>query len=196
MGLGSSKSTFPALQAVAKCETDKFMGTWFVIGVKPTYFEKTCSNAVEIYTRLPSTKSNDIDINFTYNKAEPITSPVKSLPQKGWLKGDNKDDTGDWVVSPFRPIKMPYTIIELDDVSYDWAVIGYPSREYCWILGRKPTMSEETYKDLISRLETKHQYDLDGLRKVPQVWTKAEREKRGLTEKDIPDEFLTKEELN
>jgi len=57
-------------------------------------------------------------------------------------------------------------------------------------------MSEETYKDLISRLETKHQYDLDGLRKVPQVWTKAEREKRGLTEKDIPDEFLTKEELN
>jgi len=67
---------------------------------------------------------------------------------------------------------------------------------YSWILGRKPTMSEETYKDLISRLETKHQYDLDGLRKVPQVWTKAEREKRGLTEKDIPDEFLTKEELN
>ena len=49
----------------------------------------------------------------------------------------------------------------------------------------------------LCRLKEKHQYDLEGLRKVPQVWTKEEREKRGLTSKEIPDALLTKaEDLN
>mmetsp|Transcript_4888 Transcript_4888/g.6707 ORF Transcript_4888/g.6707 Transcript_4888/m.6707 type:complete len:200 (-) Transcript_4888:351-950(-) len=187
-----SSSNLPPLQTVAKCETAKFMGTWFVIGVKPTMFETTCSNAVEKYTRLESS-SHDIDIDFTYNKEDPITSKLKSLPQKGWIQGENKEDSGTWKVSPFFPVKMPYPIIELDDESYDWVVIGYPSRQYCWIMSRTPTMADSLYDNLSKRLETKHQYDLDGLRKVPQVWTKAEREKRGLTEKDIPDNFLTDE---
>jgi hypothetical protein len=42
-------------------------------------------------------------------------------------------------------------------------------------------------------LEEKHQYDLTGLRRVPQVWTEEERRKRGL-EGVIPDDLLTKSE--
>ena len=63
------------------------MGTWFVIAVKPTFAETTCSNAVEKYTLLDETKdSHDIDIDFTYNpKEDPYETKnkVKSLPQKG-----------------------------------------------------------------------------------------------------------------
>lgn len=50
-------------------------------------------------------------------------------------------------------------------------------------------MEEATYNMLTQRLVDKHQYSLDGLRKVPQVWTKDERKKRGL-EDVIADEFL------
>ena len=39
------------------------MGTWFVIHVKPTYFETTCCNAIEKYSTSDSKK---IDIDFTY----------------------------------------------------------------------------------------------------------------------------------
>ena len=190
--MGNSASTsLPALQTVASCDTAKFMGTWFVIGVKPTIFEKTCSNAVEKYT-LMANKSYDIDIDFQYNQADPIQSKLKSLPQKGWVQGD-KSNSGNWKVSPTWPIKMPYPIIELDDKDYSYCVIGYPSRDYCWIMARKPVMEESTYNDLTAKLVEKHQYSLDGLRKVPQIWTKEEREKRGLTSVEVPDECLVKD---
>lgn len=167
------------------------MGTWFVIGVKPTVFEKTCSNAVEKYTWKKDSKGNDIDIEFKYNANEPLKSALKSLPQKGWILGDDKSNSADWKVSPFWPVKMPYKIIEVDDKDYMHCVIGYPSRDYCWIMYRKPQMPKETYDMLTKKLVEKHQYSLEGLRKVPQVWTREEAEKRGLTKDEVPDSMLS-----
>jgi apolipoprotein D and lipocalin family protein len=190
--MGNSISNLPALQNVASCDTARFMGTWFVIAVKPTMFETTCSNAVEKYSLMDQGKSVDVDIDFQYNAKDPLTSPLKSLPQKGWVQGD-RDNSGLWKVSPFWPIKMPFPIIELDEQDYDFCVIGYPSRDYCWIMGRKPVMPERTYNDLTKKLVEKHQYSLEGLRKVPQKWTKEEREKRGLTKEEVPDSMLSKE---
>ena len=190
----SASSTLPALQTVTDCSTAKVMGTWFVIGVKPTIFEKTCSNAVEKYTFLDGSKKHDINIDFTYNdKEDPFQSKLKSLPQKGWVQGPDKTNSGRWKVSPFWPIKMPYEIIEVDNKQYTWIVIGYPSREYCWIMSRRPVMDDKTYEDLNDKLVKKHQYDLDGLRKVPQIWTSRLRTERGLTSDEIPDSLLQKE---
>jgi apolipoprotein D and lipocalin family protein len=185
----SASSSLPPLQTVSTVETAKFMGTWFVIAVKPTMLEKTCSNAVERYSFLQKGAKHDIDIDFQYNNKEPIDSPLKSLPQKGWIQGLRKEQSGEWKVSPLWPIKMPYLIIECDE-HYEHCVIGFPSREYCWIMNRSPIMADATYQKLTKQLEEKHQYNLEGLRKVPQVWTKAERDKRGLT-KEIPDALLT-----
>ncbi|KAL3904076.1 MAG: hypothetical protein SGARI_005091, partial [Bacillariaceae sp.] len=188
----SSSSSLPALKTVTNCETSKLMGTWFVIGNKPTPVETTMSNAVERYTLLEkSTKSNnDIDIDFRYNaKEDPLTSKEKSLPQKGWVQGD-RNNSGDWKVSPFWPIKMPYKIIEVDDKDYQYVVIGYPSRDYVWIMSRHPVMDEDLYKSLTTKLVEKHQYSLEGLRRVPQKWTEMERKKRGLTSVEIPDSML------
>lgn len=193
----SSSSSLPALQNVATCETARFMGTWFVIAVKPTVFEKTCSNAVERYTFLDDGKTkHDIDIDFTFNDKEPITSKVKSMPQKGFVDG-NKSNSAQWHVSPLWPLKLPYHIIELGN-DYEYCVIGYPSRDYCWIMGRQPVMKEETFNNLTKKLLEKHQYPADengsvaGLRKVTQKWTREEREKRGLSAQEIPDTLLSK----
>jgi len=185
----TAATKLPDLQAVSHLDTAKFMGTWFVIGVKPTIFEKTCSNAVERYTRLTPGMSYDIDIDFTYNKGEdPMTSPVGKAPQKGWVQGK---DSGTWKVSPFWPVKLPYLVLEVDD-AYQWTVIGYPNREYCWIMHRTPVMPEKTYEMLVQKLKDKHQYDLTGLRRVPQIWTAGERHKRGLSVSEIPDSMLQK----
>lgn len=165
------------------------MGTWFVHGVKPTFLEKTNSNAVEVYSLSTST-GHDIDVDFQYNAKEPITSPLKSAPQKGWVVG-NKENSGNWKVQPFWPAKLPYLILECDE-QYETCIIGYPSRAYAWIMSRKPQIKDKDYNALVEKLEKKHQYNLDGFRRVPQVWTKAEREKRGLTDV-IPDDMLTDE---
>mmetsp|Transcript_5623 Transcript_5623/g.11815 ORF Transcript_5623/g.11815 Transcript_5623/m.11815 type:complete len:194 (-) Transcript_5623:175-756(-) len=185
-------NVIPPLQTVPSCDTARFMGTWFVIGVKPTYFETTCSNAVEKYSLTDEKKKHDVDIDFRYNQKDPITSKLKSLLQKGWVQGRNRDDSGLWTVSPLWPVKIPYPIIELDEVDYDYCVIGNPSRNYCWIMSRRPKMADSLYDSLTKKLVEKHQYNLDGLRKVPQIWTGEEREKRGLTSKEIPDDMLSK----
>jgi apolipoprotein D and lipocalin family protein len=193
---GTSK--LPPLQVASGCDTAKFMGKWFVIAVKPTMFEKTNSNAIENYTWYDGKdgkkmKNYDIDIDFQFNNEAPLTSPMKSMPQKGWIQGEDKTNSALWKVSPFWPVKMPYQILEVDETNYEYTVIGYPSRDYCWIMGRHPVMPEETYNMLTDKLVNKHQYSLEGLRKVPQVWTAVEREKRGLTVKEIPDSMLQTE---
>ena len=188
MGNSNSAPNLPPLEHVASCNTERFMGTWFVIAVKPTMFEKTNSNAVETYTR-PNGKNFDIAIDFQYNQNEPLVSPLKSLPQKGWVQGPNKEDSGLWKVSLTWPLKLPYLILQVDD-EYSYTVIGYPPRNYCWIMYRKPQMPKETYDMLIRKLTEKHKYDLEGLRLVPQVWTAEERSSRGLTAGEIPDEML------
>lgn len=191
---GSASNKLPPLQVAASCDTAMFMGTWFVIGVKPTIFEKTCSNAVEKYTWLSKDKpaGHDIDIDFKYNSDVTPDSALKSMPQKGWIQGDDKSNSATWKVSPLWPVKMPYLILEVDsDQCREYTVIGYPSRDYCWIMARQPVLPEETYNKLTKLLEEKHLYNLDGLRKVPQIWSRAEREKRGLTDKEIPDSMLT-----
>eukprot|EP00923_Selenidium_pygospionis_P010692 GHVN01018696.1.p1 GENE.GHVN01018696.1~~GHVN01018696.1.p1 ORF type:complete len:192 (-),score=19.48 GHVN01018696.1:459-1034(-) len=190
MGLTGSK--LPPLETVPSCLTDRFLGTWFVIGVKPTYFETTCSNAVERYTRLTSPdRKHDIDIDFQYNNCEdPFTSKLKSIPQRGWVQGD-AEDSANWKVSPFGPIRMPFPIIELDGDNYNWAVVGHEGRKYAWIMCRTPVMDDELYFSLTTKLVDKHQYSLEGLRKVPQLWTVEERKKRNLVN-EIPDEYLMK----
>ena len=193
MGNAGSSSSLPPLVIAASCDTAKYMGTWFVIAVKPTVFETTCSNAIEKYTRKSDVNPKagyDVDIDFRYNKDPTPESPMKSLPQKGYIQGQNKNNSAEWKVSPVWPTKFPYLILEVDDQCEEYTVIGYPSRAYCWIMARQPQMPEATYNKLIKLLEEKHQYDLNGLRKVPQIWSRSEREKRGLTEKEIPDSML------
>jgi apolipoprotein D and lipocalin family protein len=197
--MGNSPSTsLPPLEVVDSCDTTRFMGTWFVIAVKPTMFETSNSNAVEKYTWVSSSnKSHDIDVDFSYMSTEdPNDSKAKlqSVPQKGYIQGQDKSNSGLWKVSPFWPIKVKYLILEVDTENYDYAIIGYPTRQYCWILSRSPQMKDEDYQRLTTCLTDKHKYDLSAkpaLRKVPQQWTAEMRTRRGLTSKDIPDSMLT-----
>merc|ERR1712086_1123805 len=133
----SSALALPALKTVAACDTIRFMGTWYVGGVKPTALETTCSNAVEKYTLLEDSEKNkhDIDIDFSYNSNEnPLDekNKVKSLPQKGWVQGNDRLRSGDWKVSPIWPIKMGYPIIELDEEDYTYAAAGYCRGRLLW----------------------------------------------------------------
>ncbi|GMI26473.1 hypothetical protein TrCOL_g1037 [Triparma columacea] len=163
MGNKSSQSNLPPLELVPKCDVPRFMGTWFVIHVKPTYFEKDCCNSVEKYT-CDST-STKISIDFTYCTQRSPTA-TKSLPQNGWVQ---KTGAGAlWKVQAFWPLKLPYMIIELDS-DYNHCVIGYPSRAYFWIMSRTPTLDDGVYKELLGRIEKKHGYDLKGSFKVDQT---------------------------
>ena len=179
--MGSSTST--ELVCVPHVQTSRFMGTWFVIGVLPTPFETTCENAVEKYSFRNNDDETRIDIDFTYRNEGDKKRKLRSLPQRGWV---NDPAVGsEWKVQAFWPLKMPYKIIELD-AEYDSVVIGYPSRKYAWIMGRKPTMDEKKYRKYVDDLSKKHGYDEEfvnkHLRKVPQNWDEEEKKLRDVEE--------------
>eukprot|EP01041_Mallomonas_annulata_P000529 gene529-1006_t len=169
MGLGSS-TTKPALQTVSgPIDIPRFMGRWYVIGCKPTYFEIGAANAVEEYTW---NKERDcIDINFTFNKGS-VNGPPQKIPQTGFIF--NKTTNSEWRVSPMWPLKLPFLVIELGPEvlpdPYSYTVIGYPSRDYVWIMGRKKDMEEELYNSILQRLEKDHLYNLDGLNKRSSIF--------------------------
>mmetsp|Transcript_28308 Transcript_28308/g.53587 ORF Transcript_28308/g.53587 Transcript_28308/m.53587 type:complete len:185 (-) Transcript_28308:22-576(-) len=173
MGNAFGNKKYDALTLVPECNTSKFMGTWFVIHVKPTIFEVGASHAVEKYSEKSPGR---IDIDFQYRSG----GKDKSLPQKGWVQPRHNGAL--WKVSPLWPIKMPYSIIGLAS-DYSHCVIGYPNRAYFWVMARNPIMDESTYQQILRDLKEKHGYDLEGSFKVNQDWSDREYAlKRGLVE--------------
>jgi len=69
-------------------------------------------------------------------------------------------------VSFFWPFWGDYWIIDLGPV-YEYAVVGHPSRHYLWILSRTPTLDDDTYQGILTRLEEKG-YTLEPLEKTLQ----------------------------
>lgn len=65
------------------------------------------------------------------------------------------------------PIKVPYIFIELGEISsndqYEYAVGACPSKAYCWILSREPSMNPELLKGICGRLVSDHHFDLSDL---------------------------------
>ena len=158
--MGSFSSKFPPMVPRQEpLDHQAFMGSWWVISCIPTYFEKGAHNSLEEYTW--NEEKQRIDVKFVYNPGS-FEAKKSVINQKAYLHNDAKTE---WRISPFWPIKLPYIILEVDESKY--CVIGYPSRDYLWIMSREKTIDETLYNDILGRLTTIHAYDLKDLYKVP-----------------------------
>ncbi len=59
-----------------------------------------------------------------------------------------------------------YWILELGP-SYEYAVVGHPSRSYLWILSRTSTLDDATLQGILSRARAK-QFDTSRIQMTPQ----------------------------
>jgi apolipoprotein D and lipocalin family protein len=69
-------------------------------------------------------------------------------------------------VSFFRPFWGDYWIIDLGS-SYEYAVVGHPSRDYLWILSRTPQMNAAVYDGILARLRDQG-YEVERLNRTLQ----------------------------
>lgn len=69
-------------------------------------------------------------------------------------------------VSFFRPFWGDYWVIDLAP-DYSYAVVGHSGCDYLWILSRTPTLPDEVYRGILSRLEAKS-YGLERLQVTKQ----------------------------
>lgn len=128
------------LETVENVNLGKYLGKWYEIAAFPQFFEKGCSCTFAEY-RINEDGVIEVK-NNCIKKGKPSSATGKAFITD--KKSNAKLD-----VQFFWPFKGKYWIIDLAP-DYSYAMIGHPNRKYLWILNRKPTMNDQTYKYLVS----------------------------------------------
>ena len=132
------------IAAVQPFEPDRYMGTWYEIARLPQYFERDLDEVKAEYTL-----NNDGTIKVV-NSGVKDGEPT-SITGKAKLKDPDADpQTGELRVSFFWPFYSDYRVIELAP-DYSYAVVTAGSRDYLWVLARKPTMDKAQLDGILER---------------------------------------------
>ncbi len=74
---------------------------------------------------------------------------MKRSSCRGVFQGDQ--DTASLSVTFFWPFAGGYHVAALDQQDYSWALISGPSKNYLWILARKPDLSADIRNRLVDK---------------------------------------------
>jgi apolipoprotein D and lipocalin family protein len=163
--LATAASTFqgcasePPLEVAPDVDLSRFQGKWYEIARLPRITETDCYGTTAFYTagsggglqlvhqcNVGSTTGplNTVSMVATVANA---SVPAKLALSVGGYSGD-------------------YWILEVGP-SYEYAVIGHPSRLYFWILSRTPSLDPATMQGVLGRAESSH-FDTSQLEFTPQ----------------------------
>jgi apolipoprotein D and lipocalin family protein len=156
---GCSQDDRP-LTLAPQVDLDRYAGRWYIIANIPYFAEKGSVGSYFDISFQPGQKFKDV---YVYRTAT-FDAPLKSFTMNGYVV----PDTGNarWRESPFWPLYLSYLILYVDP-DYQYALVGYPGRGYGWVLSRRPDITEDVYKSLLSRFEAQG-YDTTLFRRVPQ----------------------------
>ena len=139
------------VQTAKHVDLKRYVGTWYEIARFPNRFQKDCvanvtanyaeraDSQIDVVNRCDEVGGKKDEASGRARVADPATNAkleVRFAPD--WLA---------WL--PF--VWANYWIIDLAE-DYSYVAVGEPSREYLWILARKPVMDEATYDALVNRL--------------------------------------------
>ena len=152
--IGGIVSTFAAaltgcastsdIAAVRDFEPDRYMGTWYEIARLPQYFERDMDEVRARYTLKPDGTIEVVNSGVRDGEARSITGTARLKRPKA------KPLAGELRVSFFWPFYSDYRVIELAP-DYSYAVVTGGSRDYLWVLARKPTMDKEQLDGILDR---------------------------------------------
>lgn len=152
-----TSETYPLLETVPSVDVKKYTGKWYEIASLPFSRQEGCSCTTAEYEIL---ENGVLTVTNTCNKAGEIEQAVGKAFV---VEGTNNTKLN---VQFFWPFKGDYWVIDLAD-DYSHAVVGVPSRKYCWILSRTTTMSNEVYEGILDRVKAKG-FDISRFNKTVQ----------------------------
>ena len=138
----------PPLEVAPSVELSQLQGKWYEIARLPRSTETDCHGTTAFYKQAADGSLgvvNQCNVGSATGKLQTIamsaTVPDSSVPAKLALNVGGY--TGD------------YWILEVGP-SYEYVVVGHPSRLYFWILSRTPTLEASVIGGVLSRAQAKH----------------------------------------
>lgn len=134
------------IQPVENFDSEQYLGTWYEIARFDHSFERGLNNVTATYTRRDD---GGIDVlNRGYNKT---TSEWDEAQGKAYFVGEQT--VGHLKVSFFGPFYASYVIMGLDQQAYQYSMVTGPSKDYFWLLARRPTMDQDMLTKLVKYAE-------------------------------------------
>lgn len=158
---GLADTPQPPLQAIARLDVPRYLGTWYEIAKYPNRFQRQCARDTQaIYTAAPEgrltvtnqctteegTRTEAIGEARQVGASDSPRLQVRFAPR--WLS--------------FLPqVWGNYWVVDLDP-GYTLVAVSEPQREYLWILARSPSVAPAQYQALLARLQAQG-FDLSRL---------------------------------
>lgn len=146
---------------VKNVDINKYIGKWYEIARFPHSFEKNLQGVTATYSFLKNGKIRVVN----EGRVDSLNGKIKVA--NGKAKIPNANEPGKLKVSFFLFFYSDYFILELDEVNYQYALVGSSSDKYLWILSRTPQMPDSTFKMLTEKAKNRG-YDLSQLQMVEQ----------------------------
>ena len=131
-------SDYAPLEVVSAVDLNRYAGRWYEIASLPVSQQKGCSCTMAEYTLRDD---GTVRVVNTCRKGE------KEDRAEGSAFAVEGSNNAKLRVQFFWPFRGDYWVLDLAP-DYSHAVVGTPSRKYCWILSRTPTMPPERLDSL------------------------------------------------
>jgi apolipoprotein D and lipocalin family protein len=137
----------PPLQVVAAVDYVRYGGTWYEIARLPNRFQRQCEG--DVTARYVLRGDGRIDVVNRCRTSGGAVSEASGVARRaeGMPPSVLEVRFAPAILSFLPMVWGDYQIIALG-ADYEYAVVGSPSREYLWILARRPVMDAEVYHTL------------------------------------------------
>jgi len=149
------------LDLVPALDLQRYLGRWYEVARYQHGFEKTLVGATAEYALRDDGKVSVLNSGFKKTLEGKYTD-VKAV---AWRPNDAVP--GALKVKFFGLFTSDYLVFGLDDVDYQWALVGDNNRKYLWFLSRTPKVAPELLEKMKGVAEAQG-YDLSKLYIVPQ----------------------------
>jgi apolipoprotein D and lipocalin family protein len=125
-------------------DIERYKGEWFEIMRLDHSFERGLTNVTATYA-LRDDGSVDV-LNKGFDRKN-----RRWKEAKGRAVFQGRRDTASLSVTFFWPFSGGYHVLALDQKDYGWALVSGPSRNFLWILARRPDLDVNLRNGLISK---------------------------------------------
>jgi len=132
------------VEPITGFDINRYLGKWYEIARLDHGFERGLIDVTAEYSLREDGGVNVLNRGYDTSNGEWKEAEGKAYFVQG-------PDIGQLKVSFFGPFYGGYTIVELDQENYQYALVAGPTRSYLWLLARTPDLPAGIVDKLVAR---------------------------------------------